>query len=122
MMQREEAGVEASHLHSRAMAMPMPFSDKLQRLLSRQVYYVATIREVLAALSDAEWDELDNALLRHLVDGFLLRGELANAWKLLMLWFRDKLAPQRRDELFAHLCHTYLLHNDAPAAYRCSRC
>ena len=25
-----------------------------------------------------------NALLRHLVDGFVVRGEMANAWKLLV--------------------------------------
>ena len=46
---------------------------------------MATICEVLNTLSDAEWAELDNALLRHLIDGFVLRGEVYFEENELML-------------------------------------
>ena len=90
-------------------------NDKFQRLLSRQVYCVATMKEVLSSLKDEQWDQLSNTLIRHIVDGFVLRGELSNAWKLLMKWFVDKLG--HRHQLYAHLCSIYLNHNDLASSF-----
>eukprot|EP01083_Nonionella_stella_P153424 492974_1 len=91
-------------------------NDKFRRLLSRQVYCIATIREILSGLSAAEWAELSNTNVRHILDGFVMRGEVCNAYKMMMIWFRDEL--KSRYELYAYLLSIYLNDNNLSMSYQ----